>query len=417
MNRAGTPLLILLLTALPASALPAQDFAGVWQGRGSNGSRTVLKLERAGTDRWSAVAYAIDKEPDGFAGSVVVNGSAITIVFFTATYVGNLSADGASITGAWIERYGQPGRDPEDFRRATKTTEWPLDVASHTIRFVTVDTNVTLEVLDWGGTGRPLVLLSGGGNSAHRYDRFAPKLTATYHVYGITRRGLGASSVPPFADGNYLADRLGEDLLAVMDSLKLQRPVLVGHSFAGAELSSVCSQHPERIAGLIYLDAGYSYAFYDTSRGDLLIDVNDLQRTLDQLSLQIGPREQKRLTDELLETLLPLVERDLRRLQKELHASPDTTWPRAYQFPAEMHALLKGAQKYTNLRCPALAFYAVPQHDSADAADMQAQATAFERGVPAARVVRLTNATHWVWESNEADVLREMSAFIGRLRE
>jgi non-heme chloroperoxidase len=190
MNRAGSPLLILLLAALPASGLPAQGFAGVWQGRGSNGSRTVLKLERAGNDRWSAVLHFIDKEPDGFDGSVVVNGSAITIVSFTATYVGNLSADGASIIGAWIDRYGQPGRDPEDFLRATRATEWPLDVASHTVRFIAVDTNVTLEVLDWGGTGRPLVLLSGGGNSAHRYDRFAPKLTATYHVYGITRRGL-----------------------------------------------------------------------------------------------------------------------------------------------------------------------------------------------------------------------------------
>jgi non-heme chloroperoxidase len=416
MRRAGTLLLILLLTALPASALRAQDFAGVWQGRATSGSRTVLKLERAGNDRWSAVEYAIDKEPDGAAGSVVVNGSAITIVFFTQTYVGNLSADGASITGAWIDRYGQPGRDPEDFRRATKATEWPLDVASHTVRFVTVDTNVTLEVLDWGGTGRPLVLLSGGGNSAHRYDRFAPKLTATYHVYGITRRGLWTSSVPPFTNENYRSDRLGADVLAVMDSLKLQHAVLVGHSFGGAELSSACSQRPERVGGLIYLDAAYSYAYYDPSQGDLLIDVNDLQRKLDELLRQIGPREQKPLTDELLATTLPLVPRDLQKLQKALHASPDTAWHRGYQFPVEMHAFLKGAQKYTNLRCPALAFYAVPP-DSADAADMQAQATAFERGVPGARVVRLTNATHWVWESNEADVLREMNSFIGRLPE
>jgi pimeloyl-ACP methyl ester carboxylesterase len=45
------------------------------------------------------------------------------------------------------------------------------------------------------------------------------------------------------------------------------------------------------------------------------------------------------------------------------------------------------------------------------------QATAFERGVPGARVVRLTNATHFVFISNEADVLREMNAFIGRLHE
>jgi pimeloyl-ACP methyl ester carboxylesterase len=408
--------IVLLFTALPAGALPAQDFAGVWQGRATNGSRTVLKIERVANDRWTAVVHAIDKQPDGSAGSVVINGSTITIVFFTATYVGNLRADGASIAGAWIDRYGQPGRDPEDFQRATKATEWPLDRASHAVRFVTMDTNVRLEVLDWGGTGRPLVMLSGGGNSAHRYDRFAPKLTTTYHVYGITRRGLGASSVPPFTAANYVAARLGDDVVAVLDSLKLQRPVLVGHSFAGAELSSVCSRHPQRVAGLVYLDAAYSYAYYDTSRGDLLIDVNDLQRTLDQLSLHIGARERTRLTDELLETRLPLVERDLQRLRKELHANPDTTGSRTYQYPTVMHAILQGAEKYTNLRCPALAFYAVPP-DSADAADVQAQATAFERGVPGARVIRLTNATHWVWESNEADVLREMNAFIGRLRE
>jgi pimeloyl-ACP methyl ester carboxylesterase len=61
---------------------------------------------------------------------------------------------------------------------------------------------------------------------------------------GITRRGFGASSVP--ASG-YDADRLGDDVFAVLDSLKLSKPVLAGHSMAGEELSSVASRHPERI--------------------------------------------------------------------------------------------------------------------------------------------------------------------------
>jgi pimeloyl-ACP methyl ester carboxylesterase len=59
---------------------------------------------------------------------------------------------------------------------------------------VSVEKGVSLEVLDWGGTGRPLVLLTGLGDTAHVFDEFAPKLTASYHVYGITRRGRGASS-------------------------------------------------------------------------------------------------------------------------------------------------------------------------------------------------------------------------------
>src|SRR5690349_3687441 len=70
------------------------------------------------------------------------------------------------------------------------------DPSSHEAQCVTVGDHVRLEVLDWGGTGTPIVLLAGLGNTAHVYDDFAPKLAASYHVYGITRRGFGASSVP-----------------------------------------------------------------------------------------------------------------------------------------------------------------------------------------------------------------------------
>jgi pimeloyl-ACP methyl ester carboxylesterase len=120
--------------------------------------------------------------------------------------------------------------------------------------------NVRLEVLDWGGSGRPLVLLAGGGDTAHVFDDFARKLTPNFHVYGITRRGFGKSG---FSAEYYGADRLGQDVLTVLNTLNLKKPVLVGHSIAGEELSSVGTRHPETVAGLIYLEAGYSYAFDD----------------------------------------------------------------------------------------------------------------------------------------------------------
>ena len=90
------------------------------------------------------------------------------------------------------------------------------------------------------------------GNTAHVFDDFAPKLAAGFHVYGITRRGFGASSVP--ASG-YDADRLGDDVVAVVEALKLPPPVIAGHSMSGEELSSVAARHAARIAGLVYLDA------------------------------------------------------------------------------------------------------------------------------------------------------------------
>src|SRR6266852_3230628 len=90
------------------------------------------------------------------------------------------------------------------------------DPSPHTAQLVSVDKDVRLEVLDWGGSGRPVVLLAGGGNTAHVFDEFAPQLTANCHVYGITRRGFGASGFSTSENG---VDRLGDDVLAVIDAL------------------------------------------------------------------------------------------------------------------------------------------------------------------------------------------------------
>jgi len=167
------------------------------------------------------------------------------------------------------------GKGSVTFMRATPETAWPHDVhCSCSVSFVQVQKGVKLEVLDWRGAGRPLILLASLGATAHDFDDFAHKLTARYHVYGITRRGYGESSSPAPIETNYNADRLGDDVLAVLNSLQLkQRPVLIGHSIAGEELSSVGSRHPEKVAGLVYLDAAYGYAFYSPAYPDPDLDV------------------------------------------------------------------------------------------------------------------------------------------------
>lgn len=128
-------------------------------------------------------------------------------------------------------------------------TSWK-DPSPHAVRFVSVGDGVQLEVLDWGGSGRAVVLLAGGGDTAHVFDDFATKLTTHNHVYAITRRGFGASG---YADAGNVGDRLGEDVLAVIDALKLDKPILVGHSIAGAELSWMANRYQDRVAGVVYL--------------------------------------------------------------------------------------------------------------------------------------------------------------------
>ena len=124
------------------------------------------------------------------------------------------------------------------------------DPSPHQVRWITVDSSIRLEVLDWEGSGPPLVLL-GCYLSAHSYDEFAPKLTNQFHVYGITRRGIGASDKP--ATG-YAVQRSVDDLLEVLDSVKAQKSLLVGTSCAGQVLTMFASQHSDRLSGLVYLD-------------------------------------------------------------------------------------------------------------------------------------------------------------------
>lgn len=131
------------------------------------------------------------------------------------------------------------------------TGSWQ-DPSKHLRRFVTADKGVRLEVLDWGGSGRPILLLAGSGNTAHVFDEFAPKLTDCCHVYGVTRRGYGASSRP--ASG-YDDQRLADDVFQVIQQEHLQAPVLVGHSMSGGEMTTLGRQHSDRLGGLVYLDA------------------------------------------------------------------------------------------------------------------------------------------------------------------
>jgi pimeloyl-ACP methyl ester carboxylesterase len=295
------------------------------------------------------------------------------------------------------------------------------DHSPHVVQFVTVQPGVQLEVLDWGGSGRPLIFLAGAGDTAHRFDGFAPQFVAQHHVYGITRRGSGASSKPAAANGNYSADRLGDDVLAVMQALHIERPVLVGHSLAGEELSSIGSRFPEKVSGLIYLDAATGFAFYDPAHPPVEIEMNDIKRRIDEIEAG-GVDEQKKLLE--LEAAIAKFETVLHQSNAKLVNMP----PLPPRSPIGA-ALNFGMQKYTTIPVPVLAIYACPHnwdrlpandpHKAAlladDTARCNAWADAFARGVPTAHVVRIANADHYVYLSNEAEVVREMNNFLAKL--
>jgi non-heme chloroperoxidase len=424
-----------MLLLLPGF-VQAQEMIGDWQGTlvvGQTKLRVILKVS-AGTDKKLAgELYSIDQTTDALpVDSISVEGKSVNIALpmIHGSYAGTLSTDSNSIDGTWT----QGGSNPLKLERATKETAWAIDSSKHTVQFVTVEPGVKLEVLDWGGTGRPMVLLTGLGNNAHIFDGFADKLTSKYHVYGITRRGYGVSDTPPVSGDAYSANRLGDDVVAVIDKLRLEKPVLVGHSIAGEELSSIGSRFPERVAGLIYLDAGYPYALYDATRGDFGLDGIALREKMTELSNAQDPSAIRAVIAEMLKTDLPQYEKDLVARQKEMEGLPDIpnrpVPDKKDRRRVSAEAIMAGEQKYTDIKSPVLAIFADP-HDmggppmdekqkaaaAAHEADFtEAQAKAWERMVPTAKVIRIPNANHYVFKSNEAEVLKDVEEWVDGLK-
>jgi pimeloyl-ACP methyl ester carboxylesterase len=425
MRQVRVILLALLLTstagaAVPPAALP--DIGGTWQaafGEGTQQTHVVWQISRDGTGNWQLLGYNIERGPEpAKATAVTLEGMAlkVSVDAIGGVYAGTLSADRQSLEGTWTT---QGVTTQLVLHRATKKTAWKIDPSPHKVRFVTVDHDVNLEVLDWGGKGRPIVLLTGLGNNAHVFDQFAPKLTAAHHVLAITRRGFGASSAP--ASG-YSADRLGDDVLEVLQALKISRPIVMGHSIAGEELSSIGTRHPELVAGLVYLDAGFTYALY--SGGDLKYDAEEVRKKLEVLQHGDG-----HVAQQLLAIDLPRLTKDLQMIPKDgVIRDPVVRAVNGPPLPSVAQAIFAGEQKYFGVSgVPVLAIFADPHYngplpvpdtpaqaaaDAQDKAMMDSIVTAFEQAMPSAHMVRLVHANHYVFRSNEADVLREVNAFM-----
>lgn len=273
-----------------------------------------------------------------------------------------------------------------------QATPW-VDPTPHRVQLVPVGDGVQLEVLDFGGTGRPIVLLAGLGNTAHVFDELGPKLTSLGHIYAITRRGYGASSRP---ESGYDVARLGEDVLAVLDALAIEKPVLIGHSIAGEEMSYLAVEHRNRISALIYLEAAYRYAW-------------DVPGEFETDFPALPPLPPIPTTPARQPFVLPEAEQHQGR-----------------RSPTAGQAILAGGRQFTGITLPLLAIFASPHDigsatpdpafDRFDEAMTERQARAVERGVPGARVLRWPHASHMLFLTREGDVIREVTTFIAGLR-
>jgi pimeloyl-ACP methyl ester carboxylesterase len=107
-----------------------------------------------------------------------------------------------------------------------------------------------------GGRATPVVFVHGFGASIYSWRKTLPAISAAgYRVIAFDNRGFGFSDKPAHGYGNAAYARL---VVALLDSLGISSAVLVGHSMGGAIAAEVALAHPDRVRGLVLIDAaGY----------------------------------------------------------------------------------------------------------------------------------------------------------------
>jgi pimeloyl-ACP methyl ester carboxylesterase len=118
---------------------------------------------------------------------------------------------------------------------------------------------IQLRLLEWDGDkgGIPVVLLHGLASNARIWELVAPKLVeAGLRPLAPDLRGHGLSDKPQ--DG-YTAQDMAGDVLALMQQLDLQHPIIAGHSW-GASIALVLGllarNGPQAPQGLVLVDGG-----------------------------------------------------------------------------------------------------------------------------------------------------------------
>ena len=296
-----------------------------------------------------------------------------------------------------------------------------FDASGHKASFVAVEPDVQLELLDWGGTGEALVLLTGLGDNAHVYDQFAYQFTDRFHVIGITRRGFGRSSQP--AQG-YDVDRRARDDIAVLDKLNIRQAVFVGHSAAGTEMNRLGAVYPDRVKKLVYLDAldigsgGWaSLPQPPPPPADTAVDLESVQRLAAASARSDGYRK------------------PLAAICNMIRTDPSGRVVGAITPPEISSKILEGLQpaEYTRIQAPALGIfnkitprYRMPYYWYLEPATqeefnrnikslakwIEGAIQRFRSGVKNSRIIELHDTNHYVFIVDEALVVREMRKFL-----
>ena len=106
------------------------------------------------------------------------------------------------------------------------------------------------------GEGEPVLLLHGWPQHWYAWRKVIPLLGESHRLISPDLRGFGWTDAP--RDG-YSTAELADDLLALLDTLELDRVLVVGHDLGGRLGFDLAMRAPSRVRRLLTLNAMHPY--------------------------------------------------------------------------------------------------------------------------------------------------------------
>jgi pimeloyl-ACP methyl ester carboxylesterase len=176
------------------------------------------------------------------------------------------------------------------YLQAAATATAPL--AASPDQTVTVE-GATLRYKDIG-TGVPVVLIHGYTANLESMLAVGAPLASTSRIVAFDVRGFGKSS--KFAEPSRYGQAMVDDVMRLLDHLKIERAHLVGHSMGALIAANVAARYPDRVSSATLI-AGPFYADKPTFAKEVKPWVSDLEsgKGLNNFMLWLFPKVDPKL--------------------------------------------------------------------------------------------------------------------------
>jgi pimeloyl-ACP methyl ester carboxylesterase len=110
-----------------------------------------------------------------------------------------------------------------------------------------------IQLAIWEGEGQPILCVHGLTANCRCWDLIAASLAPENSIIAMDLRGRGLSDKPP---SGYSLQHHIQDIFCVLDGLKQERIVLMGHSLGAYISLAFAANYPERTEKIILMDGG-----------------------------------------------------------------------------------------------------------------------------------------------------------------